>query len=112
MARSLTSGGINSSKRRKPREANEAICREFSKYFLSTIYILQLFKNKFVFVKRRAEFRTGIWRDQLRKLNHAPACPQRVHPRLIRRCIAVARRMVFAPGSVVDRPADHVAIQR
>src|SRR4051812_40029433 len=111
MARSLTSLGMSSSKRRKPRDTNEAICFESSKYFLSTMSFLQLFKYKFVFVKRGCELRAGIGWNQLRKLDDAPACFEGIHTAGIRRFVAVAGGVVFAACAVINRPTNHFAIE-
>src|SRR5436189_1363634 len=104
MARSLTSLGISSSKRRKPRETNVAICSEVSKYFLSTMSFLQLFKNKFVFVKRRTELRTRIGWNQLWKLDDAPTCFECIHASLIGGRITIPGGVVLAACAVIDRP--------
>src|SRR5258708_8688510 len=112
MARSLSSGGMRASKRRNPRAANEAIWREFSKWVLSTMDFLQLFEDDFVFVKGGAEFRARVGRCQLRKLDGAPPGLEGLQTGGVWRLVAVAGVVALAPGAVIHRPADHLAVER
>src|SRR5262252_6811660 len=112
MARWLSSGGTRASKRKNPRAANDAIWREFSKWVLSTMELLQLFENDLVFVKGGAEFRAGVGRRQLRKLDGPPPGLEGRQARGVRRLVAVAGGVALAPGAVIHGPADDFAVQR
>jgi pimeloyl-ACP methyl ester carboxylesterase len=71
----------------------------------------ELLEQELVFEERHVVLVPRVRRDELGGLEQPPPVPQRRHPGLVRRLVAVAGGRGGAAGAVVARPADDLAVQ-